>query len=284
MHRRAGRGFVPHWSHNPGTAERCEADRSMTMWHYLWCRRCEDEGRIEATVGKHRADVLTRFGWTVEFQHSNMTTPNVHAREDGWGGKLIWVHDAMSPTAGTLEWKPDHAALDAGFGWGTFTWIAPPTRVRAGRCHQLADLGDSLVWLSGHQERSAEEIRGRCYVLEPDHFTATWLNGDRPLFPPGWAVSRWKYEQGQQQIKRQPPKPRSQRLATALQDAEQHTDDYSCDRATQEPRMAVAVAPRPCIDCTDTPRVTPLSAIPHGYSLCDAHWPEGACTGTRRHS
>lgn len=266
MHRRASKGVVPHWVHNPGTADRCPHPHETSEWHLSWQFRCTDAERIEATVGSRRADVLSKFGWAVEFQHSNIKTSDLHAREDDWRGQLIWVQDATGATHGDLEIQPG----------GEFQWISPPTRIGAARCHQIVDPGgDRLLWLPGGTPLPAggRDIERVGRLLSVKDFVDTWLNGLTPRFPKGWERSRWSYEQVNPRAQRKAPEPRSARLATALSDAQDGMDAYRCDRAPE------GVVPLAAGGCEAPTRDGSLCLIqgtwlsPSGRTFCSRHSP-----------
>ena len=234
MHRRAGRGFVPHWAHHAGTADRCKAEAGMTMWHSEWQIKCQAPDRIESVQGSRRADVLTRFGWAVEFQHSGMRGTDLRARENDWNGHLIWVQDGTAATAGAVTVHDAPLLLSEPFAEVTFDWIAPPPRIAEALCHQLVDIGgDRLLWLPGVPlpKNSADIIGRKGFLLTHETFAADWLNGDASTFPPAWGRSRWEYEQKTPRKLRAAPKPHSQKLRTALADAQDETDGYVCERA-----------------------------------------------------
>ncbi len=281
MYRRAGKGLHPHWSHNPGFGERCEVERDVSEWHVAWQLRCEDPGRIEYTQNSRRADVFTRFGWAVEFQHSNLSGETIRGRENAWAGNLVWVHDGTVASAGTPEVDAD----------GRLRWLGAPTRILQIRCLQMVDVGDgTLLVLPPFLRRESGDVVSvqRVWSLTHDEFTAKWLNGATPPAAAHYET-RWRKEQSQPPRMGVAPKPRSHKLVEALETARLEHDlgaaEGTCDRvaaSTAPPRMAQPRPPCPCGDKHPNPRPcvrcampgrNPLAAIPHGYRLCDDHWP-----------
>lgn len=268
VHRRAGQGMVPHWVHNPGTADRCEADHNVGPWHVAWQMTCVDPARIEVIEGRRRADVRSRFGWAIEFQHSNMRGDKLRAREDDWKGALIWVQDATTPAAGTVVVREPDTLL-SGFTKIKLDWHSPPSRIGEARCHQIVDIGEGrLIWLTGRPlprgGKDLLDVDGWLFTHEA--FIDTWING-HAIYPPNWSRSRWAFEQDKPHREIKPPKPRSARLITALADA-QEGDGYRCEKA-----KPTTPDTRPCIAC-EKPNRPRLAALPHGYGLCESHWSE----------
>lgn len=269
MYRRAPRDMKPHWSHTPGTAERCDAEHGVGKWHLDWQYRCTDPERMECRVGGRRADVLTRFGWAVEFQASGIHPDTIRDREADWKGHLLWVHEARSATAGTLTLLDRPAAEGRVF----FDWIAPPRRVAYIKCHQLLDIKDGrLLWMAPRPVgKPGQDIRQKVgWLLTHEQFTDWWLNGHEPVFPPDWSTSQWQPPVPGQPRRRPAPKPFSETLKQALTDAQrQHATGEaagSCERAIT-PRMAAPPAPSTSRDIVTSPAppqrsVTPKMAMP----------------------
>lgn len=89
---------VHHWAH----ASQCECDHwweNETEWHRSWKSNfpieCQ-EVRHKAEDGEwHIADVKTKFGNTIEFQHSSLKHEERLARNNFYGSDLVWVVDGL---------------------------------------------------------------------------------------------------------------------------------------------------------------------------------------------
>lgn len=89
---------IHHWAH----ASHCECDHwweNETEWHRSWKNHfpieCQ-EVRHRAENGEwHIADVKTKFGSTLEFQHSSLKREERLARNEFYGSNLIWVVDGL---------------------------------------------------------------------------------------------------------------------------------------------------------------------------------------------
>jgi len=79
-----------HWSH---VAADCDPwSEPETEWHLNWKRRFPPECR-EVVIGNHRADVRTKNGIVIEFQHSSISVEEIRDREAFYGERMMWVID-----------------------------------------------------------------------------------------------------------------------------------------------------------------------------------------------
>ncbi len=83
-----------HWAHK----HKIDCDswaESETQWHLGW-KRLFPQSQIEQVIVKdgvkHRADVLTKTGTVIEFQHSPISPQEIRERERFYQ-KVIWVFD-----------------------------------------------------------------------------------------------------------------------------------------------------------------------------------------------
>jgi len=89
-----------HWRHKVD----CECDRwweNETEWHREWKNNFSKEyqeirQRDEATGEWHIADVKTKHGYILEFQHSYLKSEERQARNNFYGEKLVWVVDGLA--------------------------------------------------------------------------------------------------------------------------------------------------------------------------------------------
>lgn len=89
---------IHHWAHQ----RKFDCDRwwePMTQWHIDWQNKFPKSWREvifrdEQTGEFHRADVHTRNGLTIEFQHSALSLQELNSR-NAFYKKIIWVVDAQ---------------------------------------------------------------------------------------------------------------------------------------------------------------------------------------------
>lgn len=88
---------IHHWAHH----RRKDCDpwwENETPWHRDWKNEfpveCREVSHVAENGEIHRADVKTRAGIVIEFQHSNMTDEERISRE-GFYGNLVWVVDGL---------------------------------------------------------------------------------------------------------------------------------------------------------------------------------------------
>lgn len=192
-----------HFAHGPGAVCRTSdaSSDAMSEWHRLWQEECDDPARKEVYVpvgATHvQADVLTRFGWAVEFQHSHIRQADVRDRENGHAGRVIWVIDATdSGTVGTVT------AHDGGL-----EWMSPPTWVRWPSCVLAVDTGEHVHLLPAGGDiawHKGSTTVPRVVTMTRAQFAATWINGSTlPHYPtsrPQYGT-RWEWLRSEEAIK-----------------------------------------------------------------------------------
>lgn len=178
---KCGDKVVHHWAH--AAADPACSSARESVWHLEW-KAAGIDGTQEVTVGARRADVLAPGGWAVEFQASPMTAAEVHAREDDWARRLVWVMDAREQYArGQIE-----------VGGGSLRWAQAPERVRAARCPMLVDLdGEKLFYVAEVHVRQGAPFEGRGMVVPRQEVVGRVVRGERTSFrrnlnPPGVLV------------------------------------------------------------------------------------------------
>ena len=95
----AKQGEINIWHFAHKVKNRCsEWFKPMTEWHSNWQKCFPNECRevihkCEKTGEKHIADIKTKSGIVIEFQHSSISSKEIKAREEFYGEKMIWVLD-----------------------------------------------------------------------------------------------------------------------------------------------------------------------------------------------
>jgi hypothetical protein len=182
---RAKRGSIVthHWAHLPDPSRVC-ATEPETAWHLGWKNRAAELERIEVAVGRRRADVLTRYGWAVEFQHSPLTPREVAAREKDWGSRLIWVWDALEAT----ESERLTAYHPEGRPFETVRWAWSKAHVTTAKAPSFIHIAaDSLLFMGQwYQKRPHRPVIGYGWRLTADEFTEHVINGAVKPRPPGF--------------------------------------------------------------------------------------------------
>ena len=91
---RKGDVRVPHWAHV--SHDVCDSwHESKGPWHIAWQNEFPEEWReclIVKDQDRHIADIRTKHGLVIEFQHSAMNRDEQEAREKFYGN-MIWVVD-----------------------------------------------------------------------------------------------------------------------------------------------------------------------------------------------
>ena len=94
---KCGQIKMHHWSHQ--TTQNCDPWwESETEWHRHWkdnfAKECQEIVMHDDKTGeKHVADVKTRTGIVLEFQHSSMDTKEQYSREQFYKN-MVWIVDA----------------------------------------------------------------------------------------------------------------------------------------------------------------------------------------------
>jgi competence protein CoiA len=90
---------IHHWAHKSD----CECDHwweNETVWHRAWKNHFPPElqeirHKDETTGEWHIADVKTKHGHILEFQHSFLKDEERQARNKFYGDKLVWIVDGL---------------------------------------------------------------------------------------------------------------------------------------------------------------------------------------------
>jgi hypothetical protein len=96
VHSKCGEVLAWHWAHV--AQRRCDPWwESETEWHREWKARfpkdLQEVIHHDGVTGeKHVADVKTKLGIAIEFQHSSMTPGELRSREEFYG-RMLWVVD-----------------------------------------------------------------------------------------------------------------------------------------------------------------------------------------------
>lgn len=166
-----------HWAHRHDDEAAACATEPETEWHLTWKSRCGDDERVEVPRGARRADVLTPYGWAVEFQHSPMDVREATRRERDWHRRLLWVVDAREAYDGErlTMWRP------RGREHLTLRWAWSPAWVREASCRMFLDIGERLVMIGRWFDKNPDRpVMGYGWPLEIDQFARCVLDGRRP--------------------------------------------------------------------------------------------------------
>ena len=195
---------MSHWRHK--VASGCKSSAlgrdadSKTPWHVAWQLTCTDPERIEyrhKVVGALRvADVMARYDWAIEFQHSTIPEKTIADRERHYLGKLIWVVDA---TALGTSASPDEYR-------GAFRWTHPPAWVSHTKALIAVDSGECVhVLPPGYQmERIQQSILvAMAYVKRytREQFVDQWVNGNEHPIGQDFAT-KWTLENLERELAR----------------------------------------------------------------------------------
>lgn len=186
---KTGEVVTHHWAHAHQTD--CPGSHE-TAWHMEWKATCPDADRIEVTVGNRRADVLTRYGWSIEFQHSSQSNKDVRAREADWGQRIIWCFDetasasretrydtATGQTRNQLEWwhPPDRP-------FETIRWSHAKAYIFQTAAPTFLHIdADRLLYVGLLHEAEGPKF-GYGWLISREDFVAHVVNGQRPPVPP----------------------------------------------------------------------------------------------------
>ena len=107
---KCGEVRVKHWAHKGKRA----CDRwweNETLWHRSWKEQFPEEWQevihVDEKGEKHIADVKTKNGWVLEFQHSYLKPEERRAREFFYNkyAKLVWVVDGLRRKTDLSQFK-----------------------------------------------------------------------------------------------------------------------------------------------------------------------------------
>jgi hypothetical protein len=192
---RAKRGdlVVWHWAHKPDPNRECYHE-GETAWHLGWKARADDPARVEVSVGRRRADVLTPYGWAVEFQHSPLTPHDVTSRESDWGRRMVWLWDGLEAhESGRLQVYKREAKQT----YFTFAWSRHKSHVVTAAVPTFLHVREESLLFVGrwYEKRDGQPIRGYGWRLSADDFAANVINGTQPPNPPRYgediAPAQW---------------------------------------------------------------------------------------------
>jgi competence CoiA-like predicted nuclease len=88
---KCGNLYIWHWAHvSKGFCD--DWHESESEWHIAWKSLFPKEC-VEVSLGEHRADVVTKSGIVIEFQHSTISEIEIKAREKFYGERMMWIID-----------------------------------------------------------------------------------------------------------------------------------------------------------------------------------------------
>lgn len=200
MRAKTGDVVTHHWAHvaeNPHCQAALESE-----WHLRWKDTATHEGvEVRSADGKRRADVLTPYGYAIEFQASALTATEVQDRENDWNRKLIWIFDAKRAyDEGRLGLyaPPTNAKAD----WSLIKWKQAPERIRGARCWALLDVGTDNLCLIGEWVPKSSPLHGYGWIVTRKWVEQTIINGAEPPSSPGLTVPEWAPSQEHERQRR----------------------------------------------------------------------------------
>lgn len=176
VYAKTGSVITHHWSHYPNTERECAtAGMPETEWHRGWKARCEDAERIEVAVGNRRADVLTRYGWSIEFQHSAQTREQIHTRRRDWKGRLVWCFDELE----AVERKDVTWGRPPGRQFVTIQIARTKDYLFSTRTPTFLHADETTVLYVGRRHRTRRDL-AYGWPLSVEQFTTHVIDGGRP--------------------------------------------------------------------------------------------------------
>ncbi len=86
---KCGKIKIWHWAHQSN--HECDSwGECETAWHLTWKTLFPPEC-VEVSMGRHRADILTKSGVVIELQHSSLTADMIQEREGFYGERMLWL-------------------------------------------------------------------------------------------------------------------------------------------------------------------------------------------------
>jgi hypothetical protein len=136
---------APYWSHPPGIFDhRWEPE---TEWHRNWktCfpEDCQEVPHRAPDGALHIADVKTRHGRVLEFQHSSLPDAERRARENFYGG-MYWIVDGLRLQRDKSQFSEQlrYAELASVRPWTMISRVSPlMTKWADSRVHVFFDFG-----------------------------------------------------------------------------------------------------------------------------------------------
>lgn len=221
---------------------------SASPWHIWWQQQADSPERMEYSHRNEagdirRADILTKFGWAIEVQHSAIKPQTARARENHWGGRVLWLINAASDD------RPADVTVDR------------LVRVTCGWVDRLrtlvaVDNGED-VWLlppSGFRGRvDTEALASKCIRYRREEFVSSWVNGEAlPL--DGDVATPWTAERDRR--RREQDRARSEnaeRLARAAARQAQEMNSYTCEYQGQAQNLIHSAVPQVDVAPTTSP-------------------------------
>lgn len=151
-----------------------------TEWHLWWKSVIGNisprfiEKTIQKNGDRHRADAWFPNGTVYEFQHSPISTEEIHEREAFYGanGNLTWIFDAIEPF---LRGRISVRSKD---GYQTFRWKQARKSISACSANVFLDLGEALLHVkriySRPQRTYSKRINGHDVQVEQRAMFAGW--------------------------------------------------------------------------------------------------------------
>lgn len=219
----------PHWRHsvrNDGCLTKRDNDQK-TIWHVDWQRERSDPSQVEVrgTNGDNPriADIMTDYGFIIEVQHSAIRAKTMHARENYWHGKVIWLFDGTEGNTGGVD-----------FYRGMWRWSAPMTAALDAKTLVAVDAGDTVYLLN--PDGKGVTTSGGDILHDPDtirswtraEFVDLWVNSAR--MPIGSFTTRWTREARKRAAGRKPKSVKVTVDDLAKADAKWDVCGYNGDR------------------------------------------------------
>lgn len=230
---------VGHWRHAISAERTCPTYRldqdHMTEWHMAWQDRSDDSNRIEVPIHDKRADIVTRFDWVIEVQHSGISPKQVASRESAHRGRVLWLVDAVTEAA------PFHVTMRP-----ETVDVIGPAWMHASKTMLALDTGETVVVLPRYFNQRKWRVGADLNVpsplcVEESHvtFTDKWINGDAAPLDGAAMRTQWIIESRRPQT---PRKPKSEDEINRVD------DDWECQFDGDRTKLVRAMGPA-CVMC-----------------------------------